>query len=594
MLLAFRFFGSIGFNYQLSRSFALSTTVGIIYDKTRDKFFIPRKGVTTDTLNSDIALSRSGSMVKAYFSLYDDSKLSFTKRFKNVHELSARLGFRYLKSKAEQDFGLGYNSPIDQLTSIQYGQNSLRSIGGGIGEATWLNTYFNTDYSYADKYILSFNIATDGSSKFGKNISDALSVGGTRFAVLPSIAGAWLISSENFMTSSFFDLLKLRASYGLSGNDDIGNYTARQTYVSQNLLGLQGLVRSGFGNDQLQWEQVKKLNAGLDVSILNERVSLSFDAYQKKVDKMLISESTPIAAGSSFPFFVSNSGAMTTQGLEASVNARIINHTFKWDLGFNAANSTSKIDRLPVNNIFTSFAGATYITQPGSVPNLFYGYKTNGVFISDNVAAQENLSIKNPNGSLVPFKGGDIRFVDVNGDHIIDDNDKQVIGNPNPKFFGGVSNRFEYKKFSLDALFTFVQGNDIYNYTRNQLEAESGYNNQTTAVINRWRTNGDDTNTPKTTFGDPMGNSHFSDRWIEDGSYLRLRTLTLSYNMLFKKQRGFKYAVVYLTGNNLFTFTKYRGYDPEFSAGESVFTQGIDNALEPQVKSVQLGLRIGL
>lgn len=589
----YRFLGSIGFNYQLTRSLSLATTVGIVYDKIRESFFTPQTGVTTDTLFSSIALNRSGSMVKTLFSLYNDTRLSYQKRFGNVNEISARIGFRYLQTKAEQDYGLGYNSPIDQLTSIQYGSNTLRQIGGSIGESTWLNSYFNTDYTYADKYILSFNVAMDGSSRFGKNISNALSIGDNKYAVMPSIAAAWLISSEKFMKGSPFDLLKLRASYGLSGNDDIGNYTARQTYTSQNLLGLEGLVRSGFGNDQLQWEQVNKLNLGLDAAILNERVNVSLDAYQNKISKMLVYESTPVASGTS-SYTVSNSGAMTTQGLEASVNARILNKGFKWDVGFNIANSTSTVDKLPVNPVYNSFSGATYITQVGGTPNLFYGYKTNGVFSSDAIAAQENLSIRNADGTTTPFKGGDVRFVDVNGDHIIDANDRQIIGNPNPDFFGAVTTRFEYKKFSLDALFTFTQGNNLYNYTRNQLEAESNYYNQTTAVINRWRANGDNTNVPKATWGDPMGNSRFSDRWIEDGSYFRFRTVTLSYNMTFKKQGGFKYAVIYLTGNNIFTLTKYSGYDPEFSPSESIFSQGIDNTLEPQVRSVQLGFRIGL
>jgi hypothetical protein len=433
-------------------------------------------------------------------------------------------------------------------------------------------------------------MAMDGSSRFGKNIQDALTISSNKFAVLPSIAAAWLISSEKFV-KGHIDLFKLRASYGLSGNDDIGNYAARQTYSSQNLLGLQGLVRSGFGNDQLQWESNRKLNVGLDLGILNERVNITFDAYQNKIDKMLAYEAVPVASGSSF--IITNSGAMTTKGIEASVNARIINKTFKWDIGFNIAKSTSKIDKLPVDKVLSSYAGATYITQMAGEPNLFYGYKTNGVFISDNVASQEGLSIRKPDGSLVAFKGGDVRFVDVNSDHVIDENDKQVIGNPNPGFFGAITNKFEYKRFSLDALFTFTHGNDIYNYTRNQLEAESGFYNQTGAVVNRWKTNGDATNVPKATWGDPMGNSRFSDRWIEDGSYLRFRTVTLSYNVQFK-QGSFKYAIVYLTGNNLFTLTKYKGFDPEFSASESIFGQGIDNTLEPQVRSVQLGLRIGL
>jgi TonB-linked SusC/RagA family outer membrane protein len=588
---SYRFFASIGFNYQLLRYLSLATTIGVTYDKVRESFFIPAKGVTTDTLPSSIVTSRSGSMVKSFFSLYNDTRATYNRRFHNVHELTASLGFRYLKTKAEQDFGLGYNSPIDQLESVQFGSNALRKVGGAIGEAAWINSYFNANYGYLDKYFLSFNVAMDGSSRFGNNATGGLSIGGNKYAVLPSVAAAWVISSENFMSSSFIELLKLRASYGLSGNDDIGNYTARQTYTSQNLLGLQGLVRNGFGNNQLQWEQVQKLNAGLDIGILNERVNISVDAYQNKVSKMLVYENAPAASGSLYT--LTNTGAMTTKGVEAAVTARVLNGNFKWDIGFNIGKYTSKIDALPVDRILTSFASATYVTQAGNAPNLFYGYKTNGVFVSDAVAAQENLSVKRADGSLAPFKGGDIRFVDINGDRIIDDNDRQAIGNPNPDFFGGISNTLSFKGFTLDALFTFTQGNDVYNYTRNQLEAESNYYNQTIAVINRWKTNGDVTSVPKATWGDPMSNSRFSDRWIEDGSYLRLRTITLSYNIPFKA--GFlKYATAYLTGNNVFTITKYKGYDPEFSAGESIFSQGVDNTLEPQVKSVQLGLRVGL
>lgn len=586
----YRFFGAIGFNFQLLNSLLFSTTIGITYDKVRQTFFLPRKGITTDTLASDIATSRSGSMVKTYFALYNDSRLTYSKRFSNIHDLELRLGMRFQNNKAEQDFGLGFNSPIDQLTSVQFGTNALRQIGGSIGESNWLNTYFNTDYSYLDKYFLSFNVAVDGSSRFGKKVPDALSFGNNKFAVLPSLAAAWLISSGKFMGRSI-DILKLRASYGLSGNDDIGNYTARQTYITQNLLGLQGLVRSGFGNTELQWEKIRKLNIGLDAAFLNERVNISADAYHHKISKMLVFETSPAASGSAL--YVSNSGAMSTTGVEATINARISNTAFKWDVGLNVAKSTSKIDQLPVDPSLTNFAGATYITQTSSAPNLFYGYKTNGVFASDNIAAQEGLSLQRSDGSLVAFKGGDVRFADLNNDRIIDEKDRQIIGDPNPDFFGGITNKFGYKRFSIDALFTFMQGNDIYNYTRNQLEAQSGYSNQSVAVLNMWRNNGDITDVPKTTFGDRMGNSRFSDRWIEDGSYLRLRTVTLSYNLPLK-QGGLKYFVVYLTGNNVFTLTKYKGFDPEFSAGESIFSQGIDITLEPQVRSVQLGLRIGL
>jgi TonB-linked SusC/RagA family outer membrane protein len=589
---SYRFLGSVGFNYTITEQLALSSIVAVTSDKVRESFFIPRKGVTPDTLSNDVAYSRMGSQVKTLFSLYNDTRLTYNKTFNTLHELSSRLGLRYLSSKTEQDVGLGYNSAIDELVSVGYGSNALRRVGGDMGRSTWLSTYFNTDYNYAGKYFASVNVAIDGSSRFGKNIPGALNFNGNKYAVLPSLTAAWLISSENWMKSSFVDLLKVRASFGLSGNDDIGNFTARQYYTSQNLLGMQGLTRGGPGNNRLQWEASTLLNGGIDAAILNERVSLSVDVYQRKTNKMIMYEPAPVASG--FSYIITNTGGMTTKGIEASLATRIINgSSFKWDVDMNISKYRSKVDKLPVDNIVSTFGGAAYVTQPGDAPNLFYGYKTNGVYTTDDAAAADALSIKKADGSLAPFKGGDIQFEDKNGDSIIDDNDRQVIGNPNPDFTGAFNNKFQYKRFELDVLVTFVKGNDLYNYTRNQLEAMYGANNQTLAVRNRWRANGQETTIPKATWGDPMGNSRFSDRFIEDGSYMRLRSVTLTYSVPFKPG-FFKYATVYLTGNNLFTLTKYKGYDPEFSATESIFGMGVDNTLEPQFRSVLLGARIGL
>jgi hypothetical protein len=277
------------------------------------------------------------------------------------------------------------------------------------------------------------------------------------------------------------------------------------------------------------------------------------------------------------------------------LNARIINRAnLKWDIGMMMARYVTEINKLPDYSIITSFGGATYLTREGGAANLFYGYKTNGVYASDNEAAQAGLGIRLPNGTVVPFTAGDVRFVDVNNDHIINENDLQLIGDPNPDFFGSISTRVEYKRFCLDALVTYVGGNDVYNYTRNQLESMSGYSNQTEAVVNRWRTNGHQTDMPKAVWGDPMGNSRFSDRWIEDGSYIRLRSVTLSYNLSFARESFLKYITVYLSGNNLVTLTKYKGYDPEFSATESMFGQGVENSLEPLSRTAQAGIRIGL
>ena len=457
-----------------------------------------------------------------------------------------------------------------------------------IGQSKWLSTYFNADYGYADKYFLSANLSADGSSRFGDNVSQGVKVGSNVFSIMPSVAASWLISSEKFLANNkIIDLLKLRGSYGLSGNDDIGNYTAQQTYVSQNLLGMQGLVRAGVANNELQWETVKKLNLGLDVAVLKERLQLSFDLYSNKTDKLIVYEPAPTASG--FDYVVSNSGALKTTGFEASVSARILDKTnYSWDAGFTIGKYNSSVTKLPTDKIITTFNGATYITQTGSGPNEFYGHQANGVYVSDAVAVAEGLSIRNIDGSLRAFQGGDIRFTDLNGDKVIDDDDKMILGNPNPDFYGSFYNKVSYKRFSLNAIFTFSSGNEIYNYTRSQLEGMNNAYNQTDAVRNRWRTNGQVTDIPKATWGDPMGNSRFSNRWIEDGSYLRLRTVTLSYDVRIRS-KFFKYATVYATGNNLVTLTKYKGFDPEFSATESIFGQGVDNTLEPQFKSCSLG-----
>ena len=306
---------------------------------------------------------------------------------------------------------------------------------------------------------------------------------------------------------------------------------------------------------------------------------------------MLVSEPLPTATGMVYAW--TNSGAMKTTGAEASLTGRILNKSnFKWDLGFTVGQYKSTITALPAT-IMTPYAGAIILSSVGNGPNLFYGFKNNGVYTTDAEAAAAGLGVVQANGTILPFKGGDVRFEDMNGDKIIDNNDRQIIGDPNPDFFGSITNRIEWKRFTLEAFFTFSQGNDVYNYTRRELESQSNYNNQTLAVLNRWRNNGQVTNMPRALFGDPLGNSRFSDRWIEDGSYFRLRTASLAYNLPIKT--GFlRYSVLYVTGNNLFTLTNYLGFDPEFSPTVSVLGQGVDVTSEPQFRSFQAGIRIGL
>jgi TonB-linked SusC/RagA family outer membrane protein len=585
----YRFFGDLKFKYALNKDWDINTILGLTFNKERETFFIPDFGVANIILPTAIGTNRSGSEIQQYKSLYTDTYANYSKNFKNDHNLDVRFGVRTQSNKSESDLGLGFNSSTDDFTLVGAGSNLLRQVGGALGEWNWLNIYANADYNYRNKYFLTTSYAVDGSSRFGDKLN-----GDNKYALMTSLTAAWLVSSEGFMKNlKAIDYLKLRATYGYSGNDDIGNFTAQKYYVSQNLLGMQGLVRGNIGNPNLQWETVKKFNVGADLGIFNERVNASVDLFYNRTRNMIVYETISKATG--FDYIASNSGAMRTLGADLELNARVIkSKDFTLDLGVNVSHYKNEIEGLPNGDILTQFAGATYLTSLGKDANLFYGLKSEGVYSTTADATAAGLNRRLTNGQLAPFTAGDMRFVDVNGDKIIDNNDRMVIGNPNPDMVGSFSANITFKRFSLQGLFNFSVGNDIYNGVRYNLEKMSGYENQSAAVANRWIAEGQLTDLPKATWGDPMGNAEFSSRWIEDGSYLRLKTLVLGYDFKVNDMNYIKYIKFYATANNLFTYTKYLGYDPEFSATSSIFGQGTDIGLAPQFRSFQLGLRLGL
>jgi TonB-linked SusC/RagA family outer membrane protein len=591
----YSFMGSADFTYTFNNYFSASALFAVTMDKVRESFFVPHLGIVTDTLSNAIAENSAGAQVLRRYDSYGDFRLSYHKNIHDIEDLAMNLGVRYLGSQSEGDFGLGSNTPTDQYVDVQYGNKNLQQIGGSLGASKWMETYFNTAYNYLNKYFLTLNVSVDGSSRFGSSAAGGAVVhaAGENYPVFPSLSAAWLVSSENFMSRyPWIDLLKIRASVGSSGNDDIGDFASGRYYVSQNLLSAEGLVRGSFNNPALQWEAVRKLNAGLDVSVLDEALSLNVDFYNHRTSHMLVWAPAPVPSGMRYQ--LTNSGSMKTSGWEAGLNARLIRTaSLKWSLGFNISHYRNTVTSLPAGDIVTAYAGGSYITRVGGAPNLFYGYQTRGVYSTQAEASAAGLKNSHADGTLTAFSAGDMRFVDQNGDGIIDARDRTVIGDPNPKYFGAVTSRLSWKGWSLSALFTWSEGGDLYNYMRRQLESMSGYSNQTLAVVNRWRTGGQKTAMPRAAWGDPAGNSRFSDRWIEDGSYLRLRSLCLSYEVPVRSG-VLRYLSLYATGTNLFTLSHYLGYDPEFNPTSSVFGQGADIITVPQYRSVQLGVRLGL
>ncbi|MDA3818366.1 MAG: SusC/RagA family TonB-linked outer membrane protein [Prolixibacteraceae bacterium] len=590
--ITYRLFGSFNFNWKISDKVTVSDLIGLSFDKDRQRVFVPTIGVVPDSVDYGEVYNQMKTRVLRNFVINNDLRVKYHDEFGFNHKLNVLAGARLNINDLEEDWAADFNSANDQMQSLGNGNYLLRQNGGFIGNWSSLTWYLSADYSFKQKYLLSLNMSLDGSSRFGDELQ-GLNMFDTPFLFYPSVSAAWLVSSENFMAGiNAVDLLKLRASFGQTGNDDIGNYTSKKYYTSETFLGYQGIVPGNLWNPALGPEKTAKMNVGIDLSVFKERVSVTADIYNNKTTNLF--DYIPATDYSGLYGYYGNYGGLTTKGFDVSLNTRIVNSKpFKWDLGLVYSQFTTTIDELYNDSRYQTYYTANILTEAGSPISQFYGYKTKGVYASDNQAAETGLLNHMDNENLVAFGGGDMIFEDYTPDGIIDENDMQVIGNPTPDFMGEVFTKLQYKNLSLDASLAFSYGGEVFNYMRYTLENMSTTNNQTQAVINRWRHQGQETDIPRASFGDPMGNARFSDRWIEDGSYARLKNVTLSYMIPFNTFL-FKYAEVYATGVNLLTFTKYKGQDPEFSIDGAALLQGIDLGMVPQNKMVLVGIRVGL
>ncbi|MDD4970563.1 MAG: SusC/RagA family TonB-linked outer membrane protein [Paludibacter sp.] len=588
------------FNFDLkpvlhfSPDFSLSEQFDYNMNKTDEDYYRPYL-FTAPIFIEGIGNSYNArrSQVMRNNSLFSDTRLSYVKQFDKFNHLNAFLGTRYLFDYYESDYVDGHNSLSNSSINL-VGSFSHLSTSGINNQTKSISNYANVDYSYDNRYLLNMAMSIDGSSRFGNETEGGFSLLGHSWGVFPSINGAWLISSEKFMKNiQAINFLKLRAGYGITGNDDIKDYQTMAYFTSIRLQGVaNGLILSNIANPKIQWETTGRFNVGLDVSLLNERLFLSVDAYSSLTKNLLVRKVFQDVTG--LDSYWSNQGSLSNKGIEISLNSKLFNFkNFQWELGFNVGHYINKITELPNGEFTTPVYDGEVLSAVGSSAGVFYGYKTNGVYATDAAAKAADLKVLNNNGSYSSFGAGDVVFDDKYKDGIIDSKDKQIIGNPNPTLYGTITNKFSYRKIMLTALFSYSYGNDVYNYQRSLLEAGKDYSNQSMEMLNRWTSEGQVTSQPKSVFGDPQGNSRFSDRWIEDGSYIRLKSLSLSYNIVLKS--NFIESVnVWVSANNLLTLTRYLGADPEFSVRNSVLYQGVDAGLLPSSKSYYIGLKFNL
>jgi TonB-linked SusC/RagA family outer membrane protein len=589
----YRFISSVNLTGEISSHLTFTSLVGLNSNNANEYMTIPDRGF--DLLYDDEVFNETKGQSSSLYTLYNDNRIFYGKSFNNVHALYAALGLRWQKNEFDQDYGIGRNTASDYYTNLNRGTALLNQIGGNNRAWNWGSLYSNVSYSYADKYLLSTTLSSDISSRVGKNAANTIKIGEMPVGIFYSVAGAWRISNEKFFSIvPGIEELKLRASYGITGNDDIGEVNSYSHFVVSQYRESAVLVPGGLANDALTFQTKKQLNLGLDFSILANRVHFTFNYFDNKSENVVMLEPQNTYLG--YDTYPNNTASFSTKGFEAETFFRVISQSdFSFDLGLNFSRYNTIIDHITSGQQILNGPGQMQIINRAGYPiNSFYGYRFEGVYASSQEANAANMY----NSKGMPFRAGDAIYenvADANGnfDNVIDHNDRQILGSFEPDFYGGFFLNTRYKNIRLNMFFQGVYGNDVYNYLRRQNESMTGLENQSVKTLQRWQYEGQQTTMPKATWNDPMGNNDFSDRWIEDGSYLRLKSLTLAYEI---KRKMFALSAIELfaTGYNLFTLTKYLGYDPEFSMSQDMIIQGVDYANMPVSKQFILGVKVNL
>jgi TonB-linked SusC/RagA family outer membrane protein len=547
--------------------------------KLTSKFSMDYNGVTEDqfepssTAIGGYLLGRGYGVYSTgtYATIINTNVLTYTRTIKEKHNFNVLLGSEVLQRTERTSSVSGQEFPSDEYTFSYIASAGVVNQGSSFLLKNGLVSFFTKlNYDIADKYLFSVTARQDGSSRFGR---------GKQFGFFPSASAGWRISGEPFMQNfTFLNDLKLRGSYGFTGNERIGDFEFLGTFSAATYSGSSGVQPSRLENADLQWERTRELNLGVDGSLVNGRVSFTADVYDNLTDKLLFDQPVPFTTG--FGTIKGNIGKVSNKGVELGVNTINTDGNFKWNTSFNFSRNINKVvelvDTLPIFRGYTATqAGRTNVVLPGQPLGTFWGLMYLGVDPAT----------------------GDAIYQDTDGDGEISDRDATVIGNAQPAFLGGITNTLSWKGFDMSVFFQFSYGNDILNFTNTGLlnAGEDLNTNQIKGALKRWRKPGDITSVPRYEFENTYNNYH-SSRFIEDGSYLRLKNLTLGYRLSpnWISRVKLNNARVYVSGTNLWTLTPYTGSDPEVSTLDgSTTAQGIDFYTLPQVRTIIVGLNLG-
>ncbi len=517
-----------------------------------------------------------------------DNYFTYDKNFGD-HHLVAMAGTSAQENNRNYLYGSVQGFP-SQLTQQMNNGNLMPVVGGNMYSWSLLSYMGRANYSYLGKYMVTATLRRDGSSRFGE---------GNKWGTFPSASAAWRISEESFMKDfDFLSDMKIRAGYGITGNQEIGNYSfasALQT-ISYNFNGqiVNAVVPTIMPNPNVQWEQQEQMNFGVDATFFNHKVEVAVDGYIKNTNQMLVPMNVPVSTGYSDVFVPSiNAGKMENRGVEVSVRSNNLTGDFSWTTNMTFAYNKNKVidlnDTVPLTSGSIGLNYNLALIQAGYPINMFYGFVTDGIFQNQDEVDRHAVQVPG-NDPFNRTSPGDIRFKDMNNDGVIDDKDRVLLGNPNPKFIFSLGNTFAYKRFDLTIFFQGMTGNQILNANRIWAEAMSVAQNQTTLTLDRWTGEGTSQLVPRAVFNDPNKNARPSDRFVEDGDYLRLKNLIIGYTLpqSVLARLNMSSLRIYVSAVNLLTWTKYTGFDPE------VGTSGIDNSVYPLTSTYSIGLNIGL
>ncbi|NIG56934.1 TonB-dependent receptor [Chitinophaga sp. Cy-1792] len=548
----------------------------------------------------DISATQKGIAVVAndretYWSF--ENYLTYNKRFNEKHNFTGMAGLSWQETNM-----FGFNARGENFSTDFFGDNNLGAgsniPASGVGSSRGrfaFNSYFaRLNYSYKERYLITFTGRADGSSKFGKN---------NKWGLFPSTALAWRASEEPWLKNNkVLSNLKFRTSYGLTGNSEIPSYnslaslSASGTYAA--VIGgakVQGMGTGRLANADLRWEKTAQYDAGVEMGFLHDRINLEADVYYRKTTDMLLD--APVPSTSGYTTIRKNVGSMENKGLELNLNALVVNgHDFTWNSAFNISFNRNKVLSLATPaDIFgvggPNFTNQTNIIRVGEPVGSFWGLKRLGTWSTAEAAEAAKFSDYRGGKPILP---GDIKYLDVNGDHAINDADRMIIGNGNPKGWGGFINNFKYKNWELTLEIQYMYGNDVLNMSHHSGEDRTGLANSFKSVLNYWTP--EHQNTMIAAPRDPSAGyvTNVDTRWVEDGSFIRGKNLLLGYNFPAETIQRMHLSRLRIYGSvqNFFLKTKYSGNDPEVTTYGDSFAQGQTFFDYPKPTTYTVGLNV--